>query len=89
MNYDNIDHCMDAIAKFIDVSEINRTVNTIDAVDHPKKGAEFMVEREIDLEAAVLSIGVHDSAAKNRLLNEKSISRLYGDKVFIKPEWYF
>ena len=89
MNGDDIDHCMGAIAGFVDVSEINQVVNTIDAVEHPKKGAEFMVEREVDLDAAVLSIGVHDSAAQNRLLTEKTISRLYGDKVFIKPEWYF
>lgn len=86
---DDFDQGMGAIEGFVDVSEINKDVNTIDAVEHPKKGAEFIVEGEINLEGAVLSIGVHESAAKNRLLNDKTISRLYGDKVLIKPEWYF
>ena len=87
---DNIDHCLGEIADFLDVFEINQSVNSINAEEHPKKSAELMFEREICFcKDSVESIGVYDATAKYRLLINKTISKVYGDKIAIKPEWYF
>ena len=74
----------------LDVSEINRTVNTIDALEHPKKGAELMIGNEISLCGGMVSaIVVFNARAKYRLLQKKGIPLMYASKVSIRPDWYF
>jgi hypothetical protein len=90
MTGDDINLFMEEIANFVDIPEINQVVNTIDADEHPKKGAELMFEGELRFsQFSVVSIGVHNPAVQKNLLLNNTISRLYGEMVIVKHEWYF
>lgn len=90
MTGDDINLFMEEIANFVDIPEINQVVNTIDANEHPKKGAELMFEGELRFsQFSVVSIGVHNPAVQKNLLLNNAISRLYGEMVIVKHEWYF
>ena len=86
----NVSSCNDDIGNIIDFSEINLSVNTIDAEEHPKKGAEIMIDTEIPLcTDMVSSIVVHDAVAEARLLQNHGMPPAFANKVSVRPEWYF